>query len=226
MAVMRGSEVLRSVVVGDGKTTKSGVRAGQPARPAALLSHELEATLRWCERENLVLRFISVAAGPGSFTGLRVGVTTAKVLAYARSIPLVAVDSLSAMAASYFATHPDAPRVLVAIDAYRKMVFTCMQQNEQREGAGLIIDRTEILTAEQWHVRLRDCSGDVDLIGEPKVFADDRDRFVEISEPLAVGVGRCGQIRAIAGQWVDVMSLSPNYFRGSAAEEKFKTPGP
>ncbi|MES2558021.1 MAG: tRNA (adenosine(37)-N6)-threonylcarbamoyltransferase complex dimerization subunit type 1 TsaB [Bacteroidota bacterium] len=45
------------------------------------------------------LAAVSVSSGPGSYTGLRIGVSTAKGLCYALGIPLIAIDSLSAMAA-------------------------------------------------------------------------------------------------------------------------------
>lgn len=70
--------------------------------------------------------FISVTHGPGSFTGLRVGITTAKMLGLAWSLPIVAVDTLQVLAYQIVHRHT-APNQIIAvpvINAFRRQVFT------------------------------------------------------------------------------------------------------
>lgn len=70
--------------------------------------------------------FISVTHGPGSFTGLRVGITTAKMLGLAWSLPIVAVDTLQVLAYQIVHRHA-APSQIIAvpvINAFRRQVFT------------------------------------------------------------------------------------------------------
>lgn len=70
--------------------------------------------------------FISVTHGPGSFTGLRVGITTAKMLGLAWSLPIVAVDTLQVLAYQIVHRHA-APSPIIAvpvINAFRRQVFT------------------------------------------------------------------------------------------------------
>jgi tRNA threonylcarbamoyladenosine biosynthesis protein TsaB len=78
------------------------------------------------------LKLISLSFGPGSFTGLRVSVATAKTLAFALKIPVTAVDTLEvlAYAATREALKKYAPpfSMAVAIDAYRKQVFRLLAQ--------------------------------------------------------------------------------------------------
>jgi tRNA threonylcarbamoyladenosine biosynthesis protein TsaB len=73
------------------------------------------------------LSAVSVSSGPGSYTGLRIGVSTAKGLSYALSIPLIDVDSLSALA--YWAKSEiqlDGALIMSMIDARRMEAYTAL----------------------------------------------------------------------------------------------------
>ena len=78
----------------------------------------------WSEIER-----IAVGVGPGGFTGLRIGIATARALAQARGIPVVAVSTLEALAAN---AEGDRQTVLAVIDARRKEVFAAGWQGERR----------------------------------------------------------------------------------------------
>ncbi len=85
------------------------------------------------------LNGISVASGPGSYTGLRIGVSTAKGLCYSLNIPLIAVDSLSALAA----LDNSGQTKCALIDARRMEVYNCFfdaQGNKLKEISADIID--------------------------------------------------------------------------------------
>lgn len=71
------------------------------------------------------LSAISVASGPGSYTGLRIGVSTAKGLCYALSIPLIAVDSLLSLATIAANTYKE-KKLCAMIDARRMEVFSAI----------------------------------------------------------------------------------------------------
>ena len=68
---------------------------------------------------------IAVGVGPGTFTGLRIGVTTARALAQARALPLTGVSSLAALAAGIGEREPDRAR-LAALDARRDEAFAAL----------------------------------------------------------------------------------------------------
>jgi tRNA threonylcarbamoyladenosine biosynthesis protein TsaB len=76
------------------------------------------------------LNAIAVSSGPGSYTGLRIGVSTAKGLCFSLDKPLIAIDTLEAMAAGVLdskAFEPDAGMLLCPmIDARRMEVFTAI----------------------------------------------------------------------------------------------------
>ena len=71
------------------------------------------------------LSAVSVSKGPGSFTGLRIGVSTAKGLAYALDIPLISIETLKSMAVGFLSENVcQADELLVPmIDARRKEVY-------------------------------------------------------------------------------------------------------
>lgn len=69
---------------------------------------------------------ISVSSGPGSYTGLRVGSSTAKAMAYSLGIPIIAIPTLTSLARAVFDKHPDAVYALPMIDARRKEVYTAL----------------------------------------------------------------------------------------------------
>jgi len=102
-----------------------GAHPGHATRLLAMIAELLEqAGSSWGEIER-----VAVGVGPGTFTGLRVGVATARGLAHSRSIPLVGVSSLQALALGALGAGEgeqpgDAPTgVLAVIDARRGEVF-------------------------------------------------------------------------------------------------------
>jgi tRNA threonylcarbamoyladenosine biosynthesis protein TsaB len=110
--------------------------AATAERHAETLLPRIEACL---ERAGLALSDIDVFAvgiGPGSFTGVRVGVATAKGLAFATGKPLRGVVSLAALAASVLECDPG-PELLVApiLDAYKGEVFAALYSVTQNQTA-------------------------------------------------------------------------------------------
>ncbi len=74
-----------------------------------------------------VLSAIAVSAGPGSYTGLRIGVSTAKGLCYALDIPLIAVSTLYSLASGFRRKFPDSESLICPmLDARRMEVYTAL----------------------------------------------------------------------------------------------------
>lgn len=94
---------------------------------AALLSGFIKKCLDFAEERELKLDAVAVSMGPGSYTGLRIGLSEAKGLAYALGIPLIGINTLELMATRVmFSTDDvDPDSILVPmIDARRMEVFT------------------------------------------------------------------------------------------------------
>ncbi len=102
-------------VVDPARPDDAHVRTGPNAR-AEKLFVEIESLLAECGLRPVDLGAVAVAAGPGSFTGLRIAASTAKTLAWTLGIPLFAADSLLCQAARAADTGPP---VCAAFDAGR-----------------------------------------------------------------------------------------------------------
>lgn len=94
------------------------------------------------------LHAVAVSIGPGSYTGLRVGLAAAKGICYALNIPLIAVNTLELMA---FAVKEEATDLICPmIDARRMEVFTAVYDKSMQEkisARALIIDETSFAGA-------------------------------------------------------------------------------
>jgi tRNA threonylcarbamoyladenosine biosynthesis protein TsaB len=125
VGVARGRKVLREAAVQpdpDGRPRHSRVLLAEVERCA-------EAAGGWAAVDR-----IAVGIGPGSYTGLRIGIATARALAQARRLPLAGVGSLAALARG-LAEHPEAEArpLLPAIDARRGQVFAALHNPDGSE---------------------------------------------------------------------------------------------
>jgi tRNA threonylcarbamoyladenosine biosynthesis protein TsaB len=116
LAFDTATDVATSALLGDGDLL--GERTGKPGS----LLEDVDALLRDADAEPSELRRIVVGTGPGSFTGLRMGLAASRALALALDVPVAGVSTLDALAAS-------APGALPVIDARRREVFTLQDGN-------------------------------------------------------------------------------------------------
>ncbi|NOY40248.1 MAG: tRNA (adenosine(37)-N6)-threonylcarbamoyltransferase complex dimerization subunit type 1 TsaB [Planctomycetes bacterium] len=188
-------------------------------RSAQSLLPALREILAACDWRADDLDLICVTTGPGSFTGLRIGVTVAKTLAYATGAKLIGVPTLSAMAASI---PPAQQRLWAILDAQRQELFAaCFAEGGQV--AAMSAPEVSIVGIDQWMRQLRE--GDT-VVGPPlKKLSERLPAGVNVAEesswaPQAVLVGRLGIATHQEGKTDDPLQLVPNYYRQSAAEEK------
>lgn len=171
------------------------------------------------------VQLVSVATGPGSFTGLRMGVTTAKTFAYAAGAKLVAIHTLAALAwpvCSISGQQGASRRLWSILNAHRHELFVaCFEQ------AGIPGQNppTRVMGIPAWLAQLQ--PGD-SVVGPPlEKLASQLPTGVEAAakrwwQPGAVAVGQLGVPLAVQSKQVDPMQLVPQYFRKSAAEEKYQ----
>jgi tRNA threonylcarbamoyladenosine biosynthesis protein TsaB len=108
------------VAIGDADGVRGEVRLTGGRRHAEQLAPAIESIVGWTEVRFDQLTAIAVGIGPGLFTGLRVGVTTAKVMAQALRIPVVPVSSLDLVA---YPLRYSSRMIVAVLDARRHEVF-------------------------------------------------------------------------------------------------------
>jgi tRNA threonylcarbamoyladenosine biosynthesis protein TsaB len=119
VALLRGGEVVALRESGGSEHARLlAVYIDEVMREAGLDAHGLEA--------------VAVSAGPGSYTGLRIGVSTAKGLCYALGIPLIAVGSLDALACQVAGRFDEGAVLCPMIDARRMEVYAQLFDHDAR----------------------------------------------------------------------------------------------
>lgn len=188
-------------------------------RTAQALAPALQKLLRdagwWPDSVDVV----AVAVGPGSFTGLRIGVTTAKAFAYAVGADVVGVNTLEALAQQ---TPPSPAALWTILDAQRQELFAAKFVTPA--DGQLRADReTTIISQEAWLAELQPgdrVTGPALTRLAEKLPAGVVVIATEFWQPQAEAVGSIAWQAYEKGHRDDVWKLAPNYYRLSAAEEK------
>lgn len=103
---------------------------------ARMLPLFVDELLNAAKAQGKKLNAVALSMGPGSYTGLRIGTSTAKGLCYGQDVPLLTIDTLQVLCASVVAQHPEVKNMLLCpmLDARRMEVYTaCYRVNEQGE---------------------------------------------------------------------------------------------
>jgi tRNA threonylcarbamoyladenosine biosynthesis protein TsaB len=203
----------RSQVLAE-STLPAGQRSAQSLAPAM---RDLLVQAGWQPRD---VQLVAVAIGPGSFTGLRVGVTTAKTFAYAVGADLIGVNTLEAIA---WQAPAEIARVATAIDAQRGEVFAA-NYIRQADGRLELCGQQCILENDAWLAQLETgwyAIGPAVVKLAPKMAASVNVAPAALGMPMASTVGRIAALRHTAGVRDDIWKLVPTYLRRSAAEEKW-----
>ncbi|MTG96827.1 MULTISPECIES: tRNA (adenosine(37)-N6)-threonylcarbamoyltransferase complex dimerization subunit type 1 TsaB [Myroides] len=114
----------------DGKIEKLVEIAEENFSHAEKLHVFIEGVLKQCNKSLKDLAAIAISQGPGSYTGLRIGVSSVKGLCYGLSIPMIAIDTLEVLARSVV---KESGVIVPMIDARRMEVFSCVFDKEYNQ---------------------------------------------------------------------------------------------
>lgn len=179
-----------------------------------------EDLLRQCGHTAADVTDVAVAAGPGSFTGVRIGVAAAKGFAWGRELPCWGVSTLEAMALSLGVFEG---YVVCAMDARRSQVYNAIFEAKNGELTRICQDRA---------ISLEDLGKELSQLSGPKYAVGDGAELCGRSLPglilppehrrhqRAVGVGLAALAKMAAGETADAAALTPNYLRLSQAERE------
>lgn len=117
-----------SVALSEGDRQLSLVESGQERSHASLLNSFIRQSVAEAGKTLQDLDAVAVSKGPGSYTGLRIGVSTAKGLAYAREIPLLASGTLQNMAMGSLSHAP----VKELVAEYSDQILLCPMLDARR----------------------------------------------------------------------------------------------
>lgn len=217
------SGLVGNIAVCDGNTVVGKKRYGKNLSHGKEIVSSLELIFNEIKWEPTDIDLITVSTGPGSYTGLRVGVTCAKTLAYGLGKPVIDVPTLDVLVENI--KDNSAKTICPVLDAKRKSVYACIYDrgnNENRRITDFLIISPDDL---------------IDILPESTlIFGDGIAPYREIftqknltiveDEKLCVAdaadVARLGMKRYVQGIRCEINALAPLYLRKSEAEERLK----
>ena len=158
------------------------------------------------------LTAVAVSAGPGSYTGLRIGTSSAKGLCFSLDIPLIAIDTLTAMAAGVQKYLPS--DILCPMIDARRMEVYCQLVSENLA----VVQETE--------AKIIDSSSFEDILSSRKIvffgngahkckeaIQSENATFIDEVHPSAVHIGALASLAYDQGKFEDVAYFEPHYLK-------------
>ncbi len=221
LAIDTATQVSSVAVADEGRLLAELTMQGKLTHSETLLPH-IEQVLKMAAVAKEDLTGIAISNGPGSFTGLRIGLAAAKAMSYVLNIPLVGVSTLQALA--YQLPVPGV-RLMCLLDAQKGNAYV---ESYRWENSSLqVVEPVKV-------AKISEIVADCAQIGEPVILLGDavQKKIVgkmelpanvstampHIVMPRAACTAMLGQAKLLAGETDNVMDLEPVYIRRSEAE--------
>jgi tRNA threonylcarbamoyladenosine biosynthesis protein TsaB len=217
------SGLIGNIAVCDGSTVVGKKTYGKNFSHGKEIVSSLKSIFNEIKWEPNDIDLIAVSIGPGSYTGLRIGVTCAKTLAYGLGKPVIDVPTLDVLVENV--RDNNAKTICPVIDAKRKSVYACIYDRNNNENRKI----TDFLIISP--------DGLIDMLPESTLIFGDgiapykdifsqKDLTIVEDEKLgiadAANVAGLGMERYEQGMRCEINALAPLYLRKSEAEERQK----
>jgi tRNA threonylcarbamoyladenosine biosynthesis protein TsaB len=217
------SGLIGNIAVCDGSKVVARKSYGKNFSHGKEIISSLESLFNEVKWEPGDIDLIAVSTGPGSYTGLRVGVTCAKTLSYGLGKPVIDVPTLDVLVENVKDT--SAKTICPVLDAKRKSVYACIYErssNENRKTTDFLI----ILPDSLIEILPESTLIFGDGIAPYREIFTQKDLTIVEDEKLCIAdaadVARLGLKRYEQGIRCEINALAPLYLRKSEAEEQLK----
>jgi tRNA threonylcarbamoyladenosine biosynthesis protein TsaB len=220
------STMLGGIAIADDSGLIAEVRLNVKSTHSERLMTETDHLLKQSGLMISDIDVFAVATGPGSFTGLRIGLSTVKGFSYATGKPIVSVPTLEAFAWSFpYCRYP----VCAMLDARKKEVYTALFQWDGEGFTRLIDEVSENVKRMVEDIRLLSVGKIIftgegallykdeitNIMGEDAIFAS-----IDKMVPAPSNVASIAMKKALRAEFSEPLSLVPFYLRRSEAEIK------
>lgn len=208
-----------SVALHDNTALLSQAEIHQPQSHASRLAPLIEQVIRAAGIDFKDIKAVAITQGPGSYTGLRIGTSTAKGLCYALDVPLLSVGTLELLA--FQANVYNASKALLCpmIDARRMEVYSLVadaELNILETVSARILDQNsfrELLESNQMLFCGNGSTKCKEIIHHPNA------SFLDNIYPLASALGLMAEKKFQAQQFEDLVNFKPFYLKEFVAKK-------
>ncbi len=204
-----------AVAIGDETPARVVLREARVTKHSDQLLTLVDEALTEAGETIETIDVIACGQGPGSFTGLRIGLATAKGLCLAREVPLVLISSLSALAAR----GPAGMRTLAVLDAYKNEVYAGLYRDGAVLAPGERVIAPELLVPE---LETLASQGPLAIVGDAcdryPALLQHATRIDDLPSPRASEIVKLSWARALRGEFEILDGSAPVYIRPSEAE--------
>ena len=188
---------------------------------AVKLGVYVDEALSFIDGHGIPLEAVAVSCGPGSYTGLRIGVSMAKGICYGRGVKLIAVPTLELLAVPVLlGEHPEEEDALIVpmLDARRMEVYAQVMTRALKEVRPIQADIVDADTYKEYLDK-----GTVYFFGNGaakcmEVINHPNARLVKDIEPLAKNMAPLAEKRFVEGKFEDVAYFVPFYLKNFVAK--------